>query len=60
MELNWIAGCWKSLNSKFETREHWMPASGNMMIGLSCTVSDSVMIEYEFFGIEEIEFRDRN
>ena len=53
IELNWLAGCWKSSNSKFETREHWMPASGNMMVGISHTVSDGKTIGYEYLRIEE-------
>jgi Domain of unknown function (DUF6265) len=52
-ELDWIVGCWKSSNSKFETREHWMPAAGNMMVGMSHTVSDGETIGYEYLRIEE-------
>jgi hypothetical protein len=52
-DVEWIVGCWKSSNSKYEAREHWMPPAGKMMVGMSHTISDSKTVGYEYLRIEE-------
>jgi hypothetical protein len=52
-DVEWIVGCWKSSNSKYEAREHWMPPAGKMMVGMSHTVSEGKTIGYEYIRIEE-------
>ena len=52
-DVDWIVGCWKSTNSKYDAREHWMTPAGNMMVGMSHTVSDDKTVGYEYLRIEE-------
>ena len=52
-DVEWIVGCWKSTNSKYEAREHWMPPNGKMMVGMSHTVSKNMTVGYEYLRIEE-------
>ena len=54
-DVDWIVGCWKSTNSKYEAREHWMPPKGKMMVGMSHTVSKNTTVGYEHLRIEEQE-----
>jgi hypothetical protein len=52
-DVDWIVGCWKSTNSKYDAREQWMPPNGKMMVGMSHTVSEGKTIGYEYIRIEE-------
>ena len=52
-KVDWIVGCWKSTNSKYDAREHWMPPAGKMMVGVNHTVSNGKTIVYEYLRIEE-------
>jgi hypothetical protein len=54
-DVDWLVGCWKSTNSKYNAREHWIPPKGKMMVGMSHTVSNSKTVGYEYLRIEERE-----
>jgi Domain of unknown function (DUF6265) len=50
--LAWLAGCWSSNVNKRETREHWLPLRGNMMLGMSQTVVQGKTQDYEYLRME--------
>jgi hypothetical protein len=50
--LRWLAGCWVTEGSRGSTiEEQWMSPSGGMMLGMSRTVRDGAVREYEFVRI---------
>jgi hypothetical protein len=51
--LNWLAGCWDGSTEKQERVEQWMKPSGNMMMGMSRTVRNGQIREYEFLRIHQ-------
>lgn len=51
--LNWLAGCWDGSTDTQERVEQWMKPSGNMMMGMSRTVRNGQVREYEFLRIHE-------
>jgi hypothetical protein len=54
-ELAWLTGCWSWSQENYERLEYWMKPAGNMMIGMSHTVSDGKTVEYEFLRIVDDE-----
>jgi len=50
--MGWLAGCWSG--SKGETRftEVWVPATADLMLGISYTVKPAKPAEFEFLRIE--------
>lgn len=50
--LDWMAGDWCTQGAKARTCEHWQPAAGGMMLGLSQTVRDGKTSEFEFLRID--------
>ena len=50
--LAWLEGCWRGTVNKREYREHWMPLRGNMLIGVSQTVSEGRTQDYEYLRLE--------
>ncbi|HET7097503.1 MAG TPA: DUF6265 family protein [Casimicrobiaceae bacterium] len=50
--LAWLAGCWSSDVNKRETREHWLPLRGNLMLGMSQTVVQGKTQDYEYLRME--------
>lgn len=53
--LNWLAGCWDGSTDTQERVEQWMKPSGNMMMGMSRTVRNGQIREYEFLRIHKRE-----
>ena len=51
----WLAGCWSSDNGKRQITEVWMHPAGKAMLGMSRTVVDGAMREYEFVQIAQQE-----
>lgn len=50
--LAWLEGCWSSNVNRRETREHWLPLRGNLMLGMSQTVLQGKTQDYEYLRIE--------
>jgi hypothetical protein len=50
--LAWLQGCWASDVNKRETREHWLPLRGNLMLGMSQTVVQGKTQDYEYLRME--------
>lgn len=43
----WVAGCWTSDRGAAMIEEHWMAARGGSMLGMSRTIKDGRLVEYE-------------
>ncbi|MEO8305930.1 MAG: DUF6265 family protein [Betaproteobacteria bacterium] len=50
--LAWLEGCWRGMVNQRETREHWMPLRGNMMLGMSQTVVAGKTQDFEYLRLE--------
>lgn len=50
--MGWLYGCWGGLVNKRSFREQWMPLRGDTMIGMSSTVNEDKMQDYEYLRIE--------
>lgn len=48
----WLAGCWAGSAGSVQTREHWMPESANLMLGMARTVRADKLINYESIRLE--------
>jgi hypothetical protein len=53
----WIAGCWARRSGQTVVEEQWMVPRGGMMLGMSRTVRDGKLVEYEFIRLFESEGR---
>lgn len=49
--LGWLAGCWQAEKGEPGSGEHWMPPAGGTMLGVSRTVKNGKMIEFEFMQL---------
>ena|SRR5215467_1682664 len=52
-QLSWISGCWESRGPNRVISEQWMKPDGDMMMGMSRTVSGGKATEYEFLQIRQ-------
>lgn len=50
--LAWLGGCWQFESGGRRVREHWMPPDGGTLLGMSRTVKDGTVAEFEFVRIE--------
>ncbi|MBI1766553.1 MAG: hypothetical protein HYR56_34530 [Acidobacteria bacterium] len=57
--LGWISGCWENTRGKRYNEEHWMKAAGNTMLGMSRTLNDGNIREFEFLRIHEGQGADQ-
>ncbi len=48
----WLEGCWRGSVNQRDYREQWMPLRGNLMVGMSQTVSGSKTQDFEYLRIE--------
>ena len=55
MDLSWFVGDWQMSHERVTIEEHWIPAKGGLMLGLSRTVSGGRAVAFEFLRIEERE-----
>ncbi|MGH8166204.1 MAG: DUF6265 family protein, partial [Woeseiaceae bacterium] len=51
--LNWISGCWVSIDGEAGSGEQWMLPAGGSMLGMSRTVRDGKTVAFEFLRIAE-------
>lgn len=47
-----LAGCWERVVPNGRTVEQWMPEDGGMLLGMSRSVRDGKVREYEFLRID--------
>jgi hypothetical protein len=50
--LRWLSGCWQFERDGRRVREQWMPPDGGALLGMSRTVKDGAVLEFEFVRIE--------
>jgi hypothetical protein len=50
--LGWLNGCWGGQVNKRDFREQWAPLRGNTLIGMSSTVLEDKLQNYEYLRIE--------
>ncbi len=50
--LAWLEGCWRGAVNQREYREQWMPLRGELLVGVSQTVSQGRTEGYEYLRIE--------
>jgi len=51
--LEWIAGCWVAPGAEGGTGEHWTPAAGGVMFGVSRTIRNGRLAAFEFMQFRE-------
>lgn len=51
-QLAWLQGCWEGKVNLRDFREEWLPLRGDMMIGVSQTVSQGKTLDFEYLRIE--------
>ena len=49
--LAWLAGCWAPEQGDAGSLEHWLPAAGGTMLGVSRTVKKGQTVEFEFMQL---------
>ena len=49
--LGWMSGCWMQVRSNGRVDEQWLAPGGGMMLGMSRTLKDGKVREYEFLRI---------
>jgi hypothetical protein len=52
--LHWLGGHWCSGTSTNLVEEYWLPANGELMLGLSRTVKNGQVIAFEFLRIATV------
>lgn len=55
--LAWLSGCWQFERAGRRVREQWMPPDGGALLGMSRTVKDGALLEFEFVRIESRDGR---
>lgn len=51
-QFAWLAGCWKGAVNQREFREVWLPARGNLMVGVGHTALPNRTVGYELLKLE--------
>jgi hypothetical protein len=51
-QLGWLHGCWDGKVNQRDFREEWLPLRGDMMIGVSHTVSQGKTQDFEYLRLE--------
>jgi Domain of unknown function (DUF6265) len=51
-QFAWLAGCWKGAVNQREFREVWLPARGNLMVGVGHNALPTRTVSYELLKIE--------
>ena len=49
----WLEGCWEVSSAGRTVEERWTPARGGTMLGVSRTIRDGKLAEYEFILLRE-------
>ena len=51
--LAWLAGCWERTSGTLHGEEQWMRPAGGTMLGMSRTLREDTLVEYEAVRIYE-------
>jgi hypothetical protein len=51
-QFAWLAGCWKGAVNQREFREAWLPARGNLMVGVGHNALPNRTVSYELLKLE--------
>lgn len=51
--LTWLSGCWERAQGKLLGEEQWMRPAGGLMLGMSRTLRDGALVEFEAVRIYE-------
>lgn len=54
-DLAWLAGCWERSGNGWEGVEQWMKPAGATMLGMSRTVANGKLREFEFLQLRTKE-----
>ncbi len=54
-DFAWLAGCWERGGNDWEGAEQWMKPAGQTMLGMSRTVANGKLREYEFLQLRTKE-----
>ena len=54
-QLDWLSGYWSAREGKASSEEFWLPASGQMMLGLHRDIFSSGTTFFEFLRIAETD-----
>jgi Domain of unknown function (DUF6265) len=52
-DLAWLAGTWQGKMGAASLEERWTPAGGGAMLGVSRTIANNKLVEFEFLRIIE-------
>ena len=53
-DISWISGDWQTASGgRAQIEEHWTPAAGATMMGMSRTVAGEKTVEFEYLRIEQ-------
>ena len=50
--LSWLEGCWRGNVNQHEFREQWLPLRGDLLVGISHTVTEGRTLGYEYLRVE--------
>ena len=56
-QVAWLQGCWARSTATHTTEEQWMAPRAGCMLGMSRTVGDGVLREWEVVGLREQDGR---
>jgi hypothetical protein len=51
----WLAGCWRRISPRGQMDEQWMELAGDAMLGMSRTIREGRVLEFEHLRIEARE-----
>jgi Domain of unknown function (DUF6265) len=51
-QFAWLHGCWDGKVNQRDFREEWLPLRGDMMVGVSQTVSQGKTLDFEYLRLE--------
>jgi hypothetical protein len=52
-EVAWLEGCWEMSSAGRTVEERWTPPRGDSMLGMSRTIRDGTLVEYEFIVLRQ-------
>jgi hypothetical protein len=52
-QLDWLAGCWAFANAEPGSGEQWMAPAGGLMLGMSRTLRQGSVREFEFMQLRD-------
>ncbi|MEZ5464703.1 MAG: DUF6265 family protein [Lysobacteraceae bacterium] len=55
VDLSWFSGQWCGGGEQQRIEEHWLPAVGGQLLGLSRTIRDGRVVMFEFLRIDRVD-----